>query len=50
MKNNRKQKQKGREFLRRDNLEHAPKRGAFETDVDHFDNMQKERGEGWYKG
>lgn len=55
-KKNRKEKQKGREFLRRererdtDKSGHASKERAFETDVESFDNLQKERGRRWNKG
>lgn len=43
MKSDRKQKQKGRGFLRRDRLGRASKELAFQTDGESFDNRQKEQ-------
>lgn len=48
MKRNRKEKRKGREFLRRKKDRQIgtcfQRERAFETDVESFDNMHKERG------
>lgn len=43
MKSDRKQKQKGRGFLRRGGLGRASKEPVFQTDGESFDNRQKER-------
>lgn len=43
MKSDRKQKQKGRGFLRRDGLRRVSKEPAVQTDGESFDNRQKER-------
>lgn len=43
MKRDGKQKQKGRGFLRRDRSGQASKEPVFQTDVESFDNRQKEQ-------